>query len=69
MKDAISSKNIGRFGHVLVRPGRFDLILGVARFSLKGESFRLWAGLVHFQKGAVENDGVWYKNRLCLWYK
>ena len=34
------SKNMGRVGPVLVRPGRFGLILGVDRFSLKGKSFR-----------------------------
>ena len=39
-KDVTSSKNMGRFGPVLVRPGRFGLILGVGLFSLKGESFR-----------------------------
>ena len=53
MKDATSSKNFGRFGPVLVRPGRFDLILAVVRFRFKGELFRLWGGLVHFQSGAV----------------
>ena len=41
MKDATSSKNFGRFGPVLVRPGRFDLILAVVRFRFKGELFRL----------------------------
>ena len=39
-KDATSSQNMGRFGRVLVRPGRFGLILDVGRFSRKGESFR-----------------------------
>ena len=33
MKDATISKNIGRFGPMLVRPCRFSLILGVGRFS------------------------------------
>ena len=40
-KDVTISKNMGRFGPVLVRPGRFGLILDVGRFNLKGESFRL----------------------------
>ena len=39
-KDATSSQNMGRFGPVLVRPGRFGLILGVDQFRRKGESFR-----------------------------
>ena len=39
-KDATSLQNVGRFGPGLVRPGRFGLILGVGRFSRKGESFR-----------------------------
>ena len=39
-KDVTSSKNMGRFGPLLVRPGRFGLILGVGLFSLKDESFR-----------------------------
>ena len=39
-KDATSSRNMVRFGPVLVRPGRFGLILGVGRFRLKDESFR-----------------------------
>ena len=38
-KDATSSQIMGRFGAGLVRPGRFGLILGVGRFSRKGESF------------------------------
>ena len=40
MKDATSLQNMGRFGPGLVRPGRFDIILGVGRLSRKGESFR-----------------------------
>ena len=49
-KDATSSQNMGRFGPGLVRPGRFDFILGVGQFSRKYESFRLWIGLAldHF---------------------
>ena len=39
-KGTTSSQNIGRSGPGLVRPGRFGLILGVDRFSRKGESFR-----------------------------
>ena len=39
-KDATCSQNMGRFGPRLVRPGRFGLMLGVGRFSRKGESFR-----------------------------
>ena len=46
-KDATSSQNMGRFGPGLVRPGHFDLILGVGR--LGPEWFRLWTGLVQFQ--------------------
>ena len=46
-KDATSSQNMGRFGPGLVRPGRFGLILGVGRFSRKGEPFRL--DLVQFR--------------------
>ena len=38
--DATSSQNMDRFGLGLVRPGHFGLILGVGRFSRKGESFR-----------------------------
>ena len=38
-----SSQNMGRFGPVLVRPCRFDLILGVSRFSRKRESFTPYA--------------------------
>ena len=39
-KDVSCSQNMGRFGPGLVWPGRFGLILGVGRFSRKGESFR-----------------------------
>ena len=39
-KDVTSSQNMGRFGPGLVWPGHFGLILGVGRFSRKGESFR-----------------------------
>ena len=39
-KNATSLQNMGHFGLVFVRPGRFGLILGVGRFSRKGESFR-----------------------------
>ena len=39
-KGATSSQNMGRFGPGLVRPGRFGLMLGMGRFSRKGESFR-----------------------------
>ena len=60
-----SSNNIGHFDPVLVRPGRFCLILGVDRFSIKTESFR---PLVVYVLGAFENDGVWYKYTVCLKY-
>ena len=53
-KDATSFKNMGRFGPVLVKPGRFGLILVWIDSALKvsrlgPEWFRLWIGLVHFQ--------------------
>ena len=40
-KDATIFKNMGRFGPVLVKPGRFGLILVLGGFSRKGVSFRL----------------------------
>ena len=45
---------MGRFGPVLVKPGRFGLILVWVDSALKvsrlgPEWFRLWAGLVQFQ--------------------
>ena len=50
-KDATSFKNMGRFGPVLVKPGRFGLILVWIDSALKVSRlglawFRLWAGLV-----------------------
>ena len=53
-KDATRSKNMGRFGPGLVRPGRFGLMLGVVDSALKvsrlgPEWFRLWAGLIKCQ--------------------
>ena len=39
-KDAISSKNVDRFGPEMDRQDRYGLILGVGRVSLKGELFR-----------------------------
>ena len=53
-KDATSFKNMGRFGPVLVKPGRFGLILVWVDSALKVSRlgpgwFRLWAGLVQFQ--------------------
>ena len=53
-KDAPSFKNMRRFGPVLVKPGRFGLILvwvdSALKVSLLGpEWFWLWPGLVQFQ--------------------
>ena len=39
-----------------------DSALQVSR--LGPEWFRLWAGFVQFQYGELENDGVWYKDRV-----
>ena len=59
-----------RHGPGLVGTGRFSLILGVSRFSLKGPKwFRLWVGMIKFQYGALANDGIWYKDRVGLRYK
>ena len=53
--DATSFKNMGRFGPVLVKPGRFGLIMVWVDSALKmsrlgPEWFRLSAGLIHFNR-------------------
>ena len=65
---------MGRFGPVLVKPGRFGLILVWVDSALKLSRlsrglFLRWAGLVQFQKGELENDGISYQDRISLWYK
>ena len=68
-KDATSSQNMGHFGLGLVTPGRFGLILGVGRFSRKGELFRPWMVSALDRLGPISIGRIiWCKDRLGLWY-
>ena len=58
---------MGRFGPGLVRPGRFGLIVGVCRFSRKGEPLVVSA-LDRFGPVSMGHI-VWCKDRVGLWYK